>query len=528
MCGTVALGLSVVEVCAVALAAGGHLLATPMELLTSLALALATCVGVNRLCALAWRAPRRDMPSVVTALVLALVAWPVNGPTSAAALVLASVVAVASKYVLVFRGRRLANPAALGLLAASIAGWGSGSWWVATPLLLPVVALIGLVIVWRSGTWAPALAALSSSWIVLVVRLVLNGESLPGPAWSALASYPLVFLSAIMVTDTQLLAPRRRQQVLVAVITGILLGWPLALVWGDTSWSVTPEVAVLAGNLATVALTRARGAHGAANVLRSRALAPGVVEVELRSSRPIEFEPGQFLELTVPTTARDPHEGRRVFSLVDAPQPGGSHVVSVIFRTGESPSLPKQALVRAGDDATPQSECPAVRIEGVRGDFRVPPGDAPLLLVASGVGITPFLSYARSLRTGGGQLERVAGGHEGDPLEQGQSCVRDITLIHRVRTTEEVIAPEDLAPFRVVVVTTDKNEAGSTRVCDERSGWSWMASSTLDTETLLAAVPDLRRRTALVSGPPAMVREVASSLRHLGVRGVHTEAFPGV
>jgi ferredoxin-NADP reductase len=49
----------------------------------------------------------------------------------------------------------------------------------------------------------------------------------------------------------------------------------------------------------------------------------------------------------------------------------------------------------------------------------------------------------------------------------------------------------------------------------------------LSATALTETVPDLRRRDAYVSGPPAMVDTVRPLLKRAGVRRVRTDAFSG-
>ena len=58
-------------------------------------------------------------------------------------------------------------------------------------------------------------------------------------------------------------------------------------------------------------------------------------------------------------------------------------------------------------------------------------------------------------------------------------------------------------------------------------GWTWVESSRLTGEQLLASVPDAKTRHTYLSGTPAMVGALKRALRKAGVRRIHTDVFIG-
>ena len=108
------------------------------------------------------------------------------------------------------------------------------------------------------------------------------------------------------------------------------------------------------------------------------------------------FTPGQYLELEVPHRHPDARGTRREFSIASAPE--DLPILKVAFREipgAKTHSSYKKALaqVSAGD---------ALAVTGVWGDFLLPkkPG-SPVLMVAAGIGITPFVSQLRHARLAG-------------------------------------------------------------------------------------------------------------------------------
>lgn len=125
----------------------------------------------------------------------------------------------------------------------------------------------------------------------------------------------------------------------------------------------------------------------------------------------------------------------------------------------------------------------------------------PLLLIAGGIGITPFVS----------QLADIA-----DPDR------RDIVLVYVVSDPSDVAFADILerSGARVFVVTAH----GADRV---PAAFQARTSSILGRTELSYLVPDIAARRVYVSGPPDMVTSAAAAARKLGVRRVRRDYFTG-
>lgn len=452
------------------------------DLVASLGVCVGVSVGANCLVGAAVRAPSRHASSVSTGLLLFFLLWPSVSTRDVLAAALAALVATASKYLLVVRGRRLVNPAAFGALVVAALGIGAPVWWVATPWMLPAVAVGGALVLRRAGGWGVAGLVVVTALSGTVLRLVLAGAA-PGQALStALLSYPVVFLAVFMATEPLTLPSRRWQRGVVAVLMGVLVCLTVTVTLGAHTLTTGPEAGIVVANLVAAVLA-GRGAAGDLRVVEVLRPTPGIAEVVLAPRRPVPFLAGQYVELTVPT-ALDVRGNRRVFSLAGTPAQarGAEPRLRVAFRVPERPSAVKAALVAMPEGAV-------VRREGIRGDFLLP-GDpqVPLLLVAGGIGVTPFLA----------QL--------GDLHERGEE--RDVVLVHVVRGAADAACSRELAGPGVEVVTV-------------------VAGLPPSAGEVLAHCPDAARRCALVSGPPGFVAAVRGALGEVGVRRVVTDSFTG-
>jgi ferredoxin-NADP reductase len=118
--------------------------------------------------------------------------------------------------------------------------------------------------------------------------------------------------------------------------------------------------------------------------------------------------------------------------------------------------------------------------------------------------VTPFISHLRDL---------AARGQE-----------RDIVLVYVVRSADEIAFREELVELGTRVVVFLPIDHGEASALPE--AWTEVGAEPGAAE-LLAAVPDLGRRTVLVSGSPRFIGDIRSAVRTAGVSRVRTDAFLG-
>ncbi len=471
--------------------------------LVTLVVLLVASYASSRLLGAIWRVRPHGESAIITALLLFFLYVPLleTDVENLAWLAGAAVLGNASKYVLAWRGRHVFNPAAAGallvLLVQDIVGRESpiNAIWqtAATEKLFPFVVVGVFLVLWRTRRLDIGLLFILIAGVLVVVRLMdaSTDQSFVDVLKSAFYSYPIVFLAGFMLTEPLTLPPRRRQQLAVAALTAVVFAYPIwVLLLTDSPpdlgvFAVTPELSLLIGNLLAFAFSRRRGVTFVLE--QRRALTPETHELTFRAKRPVSFEPGQFAELTVPHAGVDGRGSRRSFSIASPPNADGR--VSFALRVPERSSSFKKALLAMEPGDT-------VHATGIGGDFLLPSDPSePLLLVAGGIGITPFLSQLR---------------HEPS---------RDAVLVYGVSSPDEVPFVEELAGVRVVLV-------GPARPDELPDGWSYVEAPFLSPQLIAEAVPDLADRKAFVSGPPAMVNAVRVGLAKR-CKGVKTDYFTG-
>lgn len=492
--------LAALALISLALSLWGLVSPTAAEIVVSAAVLGLACAGVDagarRLLGLPWRVES----SLITALILLFVLRPTLDPAALGGLAIAGAIASASKYVLAWRGRHLFNPAAVGataitLLAVAWPELGASSWWVGTPALAAPVIVLGLVVLWRTEKVRVIAVFLVVAVAVALVRTSAAYQAV-GQAvdvadifWPILWSSPFLFLGAFMLSEPLTMPPRRWQQFLVAGIVGFLAGWPIDV----GAISLGQERALLIGNALAFVLTFRTAVR---LTLQARvARTPTVRELTFRVADRVSFVPGQYLELEVPHRRPDARGTRREFSIASAPE--DLPVLRVAFKEPQN-GAPLSSFKKALAEVEPGS---ALAITGVWGDFVLPRRPAaPVLLVAAGIGVTPFVSQLRHLRLAGEE--------------------RDIVLVYVASDATELAYRDEIEASGIPVVVFTRD-----RPVDLPAHWTWARGVRLDADGLLSVVPDIAGRHAYVSGPAGLIADLAPALER--ARSLTTDAFSG-
>ena len=482
----VLLVLAVLAVYSLVLDALGWLTFGIPEMLAHLVLCLGLTYASNSALAALFRVRPHSESSLITGLLLYFLFWPSFAPMDVAGVALACVLASASKYALAWRGRHIFNPAAAGAFVVGLTGLNIATWWAATPAMLWLLVPGVLLVLYRTRKFQMASVFLIVACAIITAELLQAGMSVGMALWQSLAQRPLLFFVGFMLTEPLTLPPRRWQQLALAAVVGVVFAVPYNFGFLANS----PEAALLLGNLLAFMVGQRGGVKLKFN--GTRPLTPSTTEFSFEPSRPVRFVPGQYMELDLPHAKSDGKGRRRVFSLTGAP---ADRLVKFGVRTAEPVSAAKKVLLslKPGDELTATA---------VGGDFILPRNPRkPVLLIAAGIGITPFLSHISS----GGLRDR------------------DAVLLLLARSADEIAYAEELkdAGVRVVARIADGSQPPS-----HISAFPADAAR-VDGEALSAVIPDIAEREVFISGSPASVASLRRAAKDAGARRVHVDSFSG-
>lgn len=477
-------GLGVLACIAGVLAAFGKLPFTLVQLIGSVVTLFMVAKLVNRTCGRVVRAQLSGESAAITALILLFLLQPATTAQEYAVLAAAAAIAMVSKYVLVWRGQHVFNPAALAAFVVGIA-WPMSMppWWIGSAVLLAPTIMLGILIMRKLGR-LHMVGTFLVVGVLAMCAVTLRGEAFSSAVIEAvrltLLSTPLVFFAVVMLTEPLTTPPTTAHRIAYAGLVGVLFAVPFS--FGPVF--STPELALLLGNLAAALLRR----HGRARLRfrSSREVAKGIREFAFDGWHP-HIRPGQYMEWTLGHAKPDLRGTRRTLTIVSSPSEEGL-AVAVKIPAGRTSSFKRALLaLRPGDP---------IAAAQAAGDFTLPRDAAiPLLFIAGGIGVTPFRSMLRALT---------------DWKEH-----RDIVLVY---------ACADPVEFAYRDVFSAAEGAGVRTVYLDTT-----AEGRMTREYLERHVPDFLARIAYVSGPSAMVRGTAKSLRDAGVprRRIVTDVFSG-
>ena len=167
--------------------------------------------------------------------------------------------------------------------------------------------------------------------------------------------------------------------------------------------------------------------------------------------------------------------------------------------TAEPVSSAKRSLLalEPGDELTATT---------VGGDFVLPRSQAPVLLIAAGIGITPYLAQ----------------------LAAGAARDRDVVLLYLARSAAELAYAEQLerSGARILARLAD-GSAPPPFMQDAGKDAAAAGPGRLDGAALKELVPDIAGREVFISGSPASVRSLRAAARSAGARRIRVDSFAG-
>lgn len=446
---------------------------------------------VNRIFARFLRVPINSESTLITALILALIVSPSFNQDNVAFITAAAGLAIASKYLITYKKKHIFNPAAIAVVLTALGPEQSATWWVGNASMMPFVLIGGILLVRRIRRGAMVTSFFAAALAGTVLSAFMRHVSVTSALHQTIFDSALLFLAFVMLTEPLTSPSTRKHQIWYGILTGLL--FPPQVHLG--SFYSTPERALSIGNVFAFIVNPKVKLFPA--LVRKVKITPDSLDFVFVPERRFAYQPGQYMEFTLPHNGVDSRGQRRYFTLASSPTEDHVRVGVKFYRDGSSF---KEAMLDM-DRNTP------IVASSLGGDFVLPEDRArKIVLIAGGIGVTPYRSMIKYL------LDK----HE----------KRQVTLLYAAGTSEDIAytdvfeaARKELGIKSVYVLSKAKTIP---KHADFRAGY-------ITADLIQAEVPDYHDRLFYISGPHAMVVNVEESLRSLGVHqtNIKTDFFSG-
>jgi ferredoxin-NADP reductase len=316
----------------------------------------------------------------------------------------------------------------------------------------------------------------------------MEGYDIVSVFQKTIAETPIFFFSLIMLTEPLTTPPTGTLRQYYAGIVGILYAPQMHL----GSFYSSPETALLIGNLFSFLVSpKIR----LVMLLKSKMqISDEITNFVFHTDDRISFTPGQYMEWTLSHARADSRGNRRYFTLASSPTEEDI-VIGVRFNQNGSSFKSRLANLTVNDEITAGQ---------ISGDFTLPKNaDAKVVLIAGGIGVTPFRSMIKYL------------------LDTNQK--RDITLLYTAKNPTEFVYKDlfDEAKEKINLRT-------AYTVTQPAPGWTGHTGK-IDENFIRENVADAQKALFYISGPNSMVKSFKHMLIKMGVKKgkIKTDYFPG-
>ena len=461
----------------------------PAQLVFSLAVISGCAWVVNRVFAYVLKVPANAESVWISTFIIALIMSPVapSDWKGVGGLAVASVAGIAAKFLLAINRKHIFNPVAFGVVAATYIIDAPPTWWVGGSVwLLPIVVIGGLFILRKIQRFE--MFSVYALGYLAVTAFTASADMYGEVLSQTFLSSPLLFCGFAMLTEP-MTAPAAK---LPSLAFGALVGVMSSPAMHIGEFYFAPEVALLMGNvLAWVVNPKYRFKL---TLERIEKTASGCYDYVFHTNRPVQHEPGQYLDWTIHSRRSDDRGNRRTFTIASAPS---ESQVRLGVKFYPNPSAYKQTMLnmKPGD---------VVYGAQLGGDFILPKSDEKLAFIAGGIGVTPFRSMIQHMMDVGDTRPAT--------LFYGNNRANEIAYVDVFNRAENELG------LRTVYAVAD----GQLAQTDFHQGF-------IDADLIKREMPDYAERLFYISGPRVMVLKFEQVLAELGIarHRIMTDYFPG-
>lgn len=461
-----------------------------LNILFSAGLITLACWVTNKIFALVFEAPANIESVYITALILALIVTPPTKIYDIPFLLIVSMLAIASKYILAINKKHIFNPAAIAVVLTALFAKHAASWWIGNPKMLPFVIIGGLLVVRKVRRFEMVTSFLITAFVVIAALTLVAHGNMVDVLQKTVFESAVFYFAFVMLTEPLTSPPTAKKQIMYGVLIGLL--FPPQVHFGRIF--LTPEIALVIGNIFAYFISPKLKILP--RLTQMVPVSPDIADFVFTTDRPIKYKPGQYMEWTLPHKGADSRGNRRYFTLASSPTEDNLRLGIKFYPNGSSY---KDAMLEM-DGKT------LIAAGGLSGDFVLPKNPKQkVAFIAGGIGVTPFRSMIKYL------------------VDTDQP--RSVTLLYAEKNRGELaytdVFEEARQKIGVKTVYALSEEPGS-HAPNTYSGF-------IDAELLKTEVPDYLDRLFYISGSHSLVTSMKDQLQRIGVssKNIKTDFFPG-
>lgn len=462
-----------------------------LDIAGSAILLVAGCWVVNKAFATVFKVPINPESSILTGLILALLITPTFHNFNIWFMAAAAGLAMSSKYILAINGKHIFNPAAIALVLTAFGPHQVASWWVGSVTLLPFVLIGGILLIRKMRRELMAAVFLFVTLLSTFLWAWINKTNLAMDLRSLVVGSPIFFLASVMLVEPYSSPTTKYRQLWYAALVGFLVvpGAHIKAIY------TTPELALVIGNIyAFIVSPKTK----LLPVLRQKnQLTPNIVEfVFTTAGKEFVFQPGQYMEFTLPHSHPDSRGSRRWFTLASSPTESDLRIAVKFYKNGSTYKKAMRTMTGATIFGATQ----------LAGDFVLPAKTTQkLVFIAGGIGVTPFRSMTKYL------------------IDTNQQ--RAIQMLYAAHSERDLVYRDVFEQARHVMGMQTTYVLSN---APQESGRD-MVQGTINHALIEQYVPDYQDCIFYLSGTHTMVKSVQYTLQGLGVRHSHIKVdfFPG-
>ncbi len=464
---------------------------SPIMIALSTLILLVVSYVANQVFAKTFKAPTNVESVYITALILALIITPIASIGDVMFLFWAGVLAMATKFVLAIGKKHLFNPVAIAVVITAFVINQSASWWVGNLYMTPFVVIGGLMIARKIRREDMVFSFILTAILTILGFSLVKGANLMTTFNTIAFHSSLFFLAFVMLTEPLTSPATKGMQNIFAIIVGVLYAPQIHI---GALWS-TPELALVVGNVYAFMVSPKEKL--VLKLKEAIQLTPDTFDFIFPLKRKLAYEPGQYMEWTLPHDQSDDRGNRRYFTLASSPTENN-------LRIGIKFYDPMSSYKHAMLNDIGKTEI----VAGQRaGDFVLPKDpNEKSVFIAGGIGITPFRSM----------LKYLVDTHER----------RNIVVIFSNKNASDIVYVDVLTQaqrelgIKVFYTITDKSKIPA--------NWNGEVGR-VTPDMMRRLVPDYMQRKFYLSGPHQMVTGFEDTLQKMQVGGnqIKTDFFPG-